>query len=103
MAKERNPLFDELLKKAQNLSTEIVAKIAETDDSETPAETLLLSAMTVGLLLGSSASTAADLKGVEALNQWLTAAFASAGMFFNKGKLSVRFLFEVTETPSPSS
>lgn len=103
MAEERSPEFDRMLKKAQDLSVEIVAKIASADDGETPGETILLSAMTIGLLLGSSASTAAELKGDEALNQWLTVAFASAGMFFNKGERSVRFAFEVNERPNPSS
>ena len=98
-------LVDKTLKKAQELCVDIVAKIAAADDGKVPSETILLSAMTIGLLLGSSAATAADLRGVEALNQWLTAAFASAGMFFGKDKkLSVRFAFEVNERePNPSS
>jgi hypothetical protein len=101
---DKNPLAEMMFKKAQELAVEIVEKIAKSDDSTNAVGTVLLSAMTVGFLLGSSASTAAEMTGVEGLNQWLSTAFASAGMFFSKGKLSVRFAFEITEEPpNPSS
>lgn len=102
---DRDPMIDKLLKKAQDLSVETVARIADADDGTTPAETVLLSAMTIGFLLGSSASTAADTMGVQGINQWLTTAFSTAGVFFGKekGKMEVRFAFEVNEAPNPSS
>jgi hypothetical protein len=80
-----------LHKKAQALAQELVLIIARADDGTDVSHTVLLTAMTVGMLLGSNAETMRQVTSVEGLKHWLTVAFGTAAPMIKDENVKVRF------------
>lgn len=87
--------------KAQILAQELVLAIAKADQGTEISHTVLLTAMAVGMLLGSNAETMRQVTSVEGLKHWLSIVFGTAAPMIKDEK--VRLRFEVIEKTSSSS
>lgn len=94
-------IIPDLHKKAQVLAQKLVLAIAEADQGSEISHTVLLTAMTVGMLLGSNAETMRQVTNVEGLKHWLSIVFGTAAPMIKDEK--VRLRFEVIEKTSSSS
>ena len=88
-------IVPDLHKKAQGLAQELVLAIAKADQGTDVSHTVLLTAMTVGMLLGSNAETMRQVTNIEGLKHWLSIVFATAAPMIKDEK--VRLRFEVIE------
>ena len=88
---------ERIYERAKMCATECVERLSKED-----CNPVALTAMTIGLLMGTVSTVTGDMKGTKSITTWMTIAFGIAETVLSGKGLKVRLSFEMEE-PSPSS